>query len=69
MMSNRSFGKVGKTYTNASEAFKDADYAQGIWKCETDFERSMGFFRGFGLFFIVLLGLMAFAWVVYPHLP
>ncbi len=29
-MSTRSFGMVGKSYKTASEAFKDADYAQGI---------------------------------------
>ena len=29
-MSTRSFGMVGKSYSSASEAFKDADYAQGI---------------------------------------
>jgi len=29
-MSTRSFGMVGKSYSSASEAFKDADYATGI---------------------------------------
>ena len=29
-MSTRSFGKVGKSYKTASEAFKDADYANPI---------------------------------------
>jgi hypothetical protein len=29
-MSTRSFGMVGKSYKTASEAFQDADYAQGI---------------------------------------
>jgi hypothetical protein len=29
-MSTRSFGMVGKSYKTASEAFKDADYAQGM---------------------------------------
>ena len=29
-MSTRSFGMVGKTYRNASEAFKDSDYANAI---------------------------------------
>ena len=27
--------KVGRTYRTASEAFKDATYATGIWRCET----------------------------------
>ena len=29
-MSTRSFGMVGKSYKTASEAFKDADYANAI---------------------------------------
>ena len=29
-MSTRSLGMMGKTYKTASEAFKDADYAQGM---------------------------------------
>ena len=29
-MSMRSFGMMGKTYKTASEAFKDADYANAI---------------------------------------
>jgi hypothetical protein len=29
-MSTRNFGMVGKTYKSASEAFKDADYANPI---------------------------------------
>ena len=32
--------KVGRTYRTASEAFRDADYATPIWRCETDFDRS-----------------------------
>jgi hypothetical protein len=32
--------KVGKTYSSASEAFRDADYATPIWRCETDFDRT-----------------------------
>jgi hypothetical protein len=30
VMSTRSFGKVGKTYNSASEAFKDASYAYSV---------------------------------------
>ena len=29
-MSTRSFGMVGKSYSNTSEAFKDADYASAL---------------------------------------
>ena len=32
--------KVGRTYRTASEAFRDADYATPIWRCETDFDRT-----------------------------
>jgi hypothetical protein len=32
---------VGRTHRTASEAFKDADYAQAIWRCETDFDRTV----------------------------
>ena len=28
-----------KTHRSASEAFRDADYATGIWKCKTDLDR------------------------------
>lgn len=44
-MSTRSFGKVGKTYTNASEAFRDADYATGLWKCESDTQRAINMIK------------------------
>lgn len=33
--------EVGKTYRTASEAFKDADYATPLWKCESDFDRAV----------------------------
>jgi hypothetical protein len=36
---------VGRTSRAASEAFKDADYATPIWKCSTDFDRSMHFIK------------------------
>ncbi len=32
------YKEVGRTYSSASEAFKDADYATAIWRCETRFE-------------------------------
>jgi hypothetical protein len=32
--------KVGRTYSTASEAFRDADYATPIWRCESDFDRT-----------------------------
>jgi hypothetical protein len=39
-MSTRSFGKVGKTYSSTDEAFKTADYATPIWKCESEWDRT-----------------------------
>jgi len=36
----RSFGKVGKTYSSYDEAFKTADYATPIWRCENDYDRA-----------------------------
>ena len=30
-----------KTHRTASEAFRDADYATPIWRCETDFDRTV----------------------------
>lgn len=35
--------EVGKTYRSASEAFKDADYATPLWKCESDFDAAIRF--------------------------
>lgn len=35
--------EVGKTYSSASEAFGDADYATPIWRCESDFDRTVRF--------------------------
>jgi hypothetical protein len=35
------YHSVGRTYRTASEAFKDADYATPIWRCETDFDRTV----------------------------
>jgi len=35
--------EVGITYRTASEAFKDANYATPLWKCESDFDRALRF--------------------------
>ena len=34
---------VGRTSASASEAFKDASYAQAVWKCESEFEYAVRF--------------------------
>jgi hypothetical protein len=32
-----------RTHRSASEAFKDADYATPIWRCETDTQKGLKF--------------------------
>ena len=34
-----------KTKSSMSEAFRDADYATPIWRCETDFDRTMQYIK------------------------
>lgn len=41
-MSKWNYG-LDKTYSNASEAFRDADYATPIWKCETELSRTLNY--------------------------
>ena len=43
----------GKTHRSASEAFRDADYATPIWRCESDWDRV----RECGIF-VVIWGLL-----------
>jgi hypothetical protein len=38
-----------KTHSSASEAFRDADYATPIWKCETEWDRC----KEYGIFVII----------------
>jgi hypothetical protein len=38
-MSRWNYG-LDKTYRSASEAFRDADYATPIWRCESDWDRT-----------------------------
>lgn len=38
--------RVGTTYRSASEAFKDADYATPIWRCETENEKAIEMLKG-----------------------
>jgi hypothetical protein len=45
----------GKTYRSTSEAFRDADYATPIWRCETEWDRTKDYL-GWGLMWAVLLG-------------
>jgi hypothetical protein len=45
----------GKTYTSTSEAFRDADYATPIWRCETEWDRTKQYI-GWALMWVVTLG-------------
>jgi hypothetical protein len=45
----------GKTYRSMSEAFRDADYATPMWRCETDWDRTKEYL-GWGLMWATLLG-------------
>lgn len=47
-----------KTHRTASEAFRDADYATAIWRCETDWDRSVEYIK-------VTLGLVLAGVVTY----
>jgi hypothetical protein len=38
-MSRWNYG-LDKTYRSASEAFRDADYATPIWRCESEWDRT-----------------------------
>ena len=42
-MSTRDAYKLGKSYKTASEAFKDADYATGLWRCESEWDRTKAY--------------------------
>ena len=53
-MSTRNKG-MGKTYRSTSEAFKDADYATPMWRCETEWDRTKEYI-GWILMWTVLLG-------------
>jgi len=58
-MSTRNKG-IGKTYRSTSEAFKDADYATPIWRCETERERGWRIVRGLGA---IILGVGLAVWL------
>ncbi len=42
-----------KTHRSASEAFRDADYATALWKCETEWDRIKE-----GIIWVVLWGVL-----------
>jgi hypothetical protein len=46
-----------KTHRTASEAFRDADYACALWRCETEWDRTKQYI-GWGLMWVVTLGVL-----------
>ena len=59
---------VGRTSRSASEAFKDATYAQSIWKCESDFEYGVRFISEmvvgmFTVFMYLLVPVLVAVWL------
>jgi len=58
-MSKWNYG-VDKTYRSASEAFRDADYATPIWRCETEWDRTKAYL--IPLFIFILAGV--FIWAI-----
>jgi hypothetical protein len=53
-MSKWNYGE-GKTYRSTSEAFRDADYATPMWRCETEWDRTKEYLL-WGVMWAVLLG-------------
>ena len=54
------YKEVGRTYSSASEAFKDADYATAIWRCETRFEHECQIIKAW----VAVLSGIAFAYLI-----
>jgi hypothetical protein len=59
-MSRWNYG-VDKTYTSASEAFRDADYATPIWRCETEWDRTKDYLVWVAIWGITLFSLYSLA--------
>ena len=43
-----------KTKSSMSEAFRDADYATPIWRCETEWDRTKEYLGWIAMWFVVL---------------
>ena len=50
-----------KTHRTVSEAFRDADYATPIWRCESDWDRTKGYLGWIILWAFFLFMLYTFA--------
>ena len=50
-----------KTHRTVSEAFRDADYATPIWRCETECDRTKQYLGWIAMWFFVLFSFYSFA--------
>ena len=50
-----------KTHRTVSEAFRDADYATPIWRCQTDWDRTVEYLKWIGVWIFTLFMLYQFA--------
>ena len=50
-----------RTHRSASEAFRDADYATPIWRCETEWDRTKEYLLWGAMWVFVLFSLYAVA--------
>ena len=50
-----------KTHRSVSEAFRDADYATPIWRCENDWDRAKEYAQWAGMWLILLSALYLLA--------
>lgn len=57
-MSRWNYG-LDKTYNSASEAFRDADYATPIWRCETEWDRTKEYIGWAVMWLVVFFSLYA----------
>jgi hypothetical protein len=64
-MSTRNPYKLGQSYKSVDEAFKTADYATGLWKCESEWDRTkpmlaciLAFIFGVGIIYIFCMGIV-----------
>jgi len=50
-----------KTHRSVSEAFRDADYATPIWRCENDWDRTKEYLAWAGMWIVLLSALYLLA--------
>ena len=50
-----------KTHRTVSEAFKDADYATALWKCETEWDRTKQYLGWIAMWIAFLVVMYLFA--------